>query len=184
MCNINIDECAINPCHNGGTCIDGINGFTCVCPEGYHDTTCFSQVNECLSNPCIHGHCEDKINGWGSKTGWIICFFTWRMLSETRCCSVKKPLSPGAIICLHIRIHRSTYLMNSLWLLASWLISGCFKANGQSWYTFLSLGKECKWSFIFFHLDFSLWLLVWRFVFILYSIFYSSTVQPLYLWID
>lgn len=65
MCNINIDECATNLCHNGGTCIDGINSFTCVCPEGYHDATCFSQVNECLSNPCIHGHCEDKINGWG-----------------------------------------------------------------------------------------------------------------------
>uniref|UniRef100_A0A674DK64 Neurogenic locus notch homolog protein 1 n=1 Tax=Salmo trutta TaxID=8032 RepID=A0A674DK64_SALTR len=56
MCNINLDECALNPCHNGGTCIDGINSFTCQCPEGYHDATCFSQVNECLSNPCIHGH--------------------------------------------------------------------------------------------------------------------------------
>lgn len=65
MCNINIDECAINPCHNGGTCVDGVNGFTCLCREGFHDTTCQSQLNECLSNPCIHGHCEDKINGYG-----------------------------------------------------------------------------------------------------------------------
>lgn len=64
MCNINIDECAINPCHNGGTCIDGVNGFTCQCPDGYHDATCQSQLNECLSNPCIHGHCEDKVNGY------------------------------------------------------------------------------------------------------------------------
>lgn len=64
MCNFNIDECAINPCHNGGTCIDGVNGFTCQCPDGYHDSTCQSQLNECLSNPCIHGHCEDKVNGY------------------------------------------------------------------------------------------------------------------------
>ena len=63
MCNINVDECAINPCHSGGTCIDSINGYTCVCPEGYHDDTCSSQINECLSNPCIHGRCDDKING-------------------------------------------------------------------------------------------------------------------------
>ncbi|CAG08131.1 unnamed protein product, partial [Tetraodon nigroviridis] len=72
MCNINIDECAINPCHNGGTCLDGINTFTCVCPKGYHDATCLSQVNECLSNPCIHGHCEDKINGYNClcDSGW------------------------------------------------------------------------------------------------------------------
>uniref|UniRef100_A0A3P8VH71 Neurogenic locus notch homolog protein 1 n=1 Tax=Cynoglossus semilaevis TaxID=244447 RepID=A0A3P8VH71_CYNSE len=72
MCNINSNECTINPCHNGGTCIDGIDSFICVCPEGYHDTTCFSQVNECLSNPCIHGRCEDKVNGYKClcKPGW------------------------------------------------------------------------------------------------------------------
>lgn len=64
MCNINIDDCAINPCHNGGTCIDGINSFTCLCPEGYNDATCLSQVDECGSNPCIHGRCQDLINGW------------------------------------------------------------------------------------------------------------------------
>uniref|UniRef100_A0A673LM42 Neurogenic locus notch homolog protein 1 n=1 Tax=Sinocyclocheilus rhinocerous TaxID=307959 RepID=A0A673LM42_9TELE len=72
MCNINIDECAINPCHNGGTCVDGVNGFTCLCREGYHDPTCQSQLNECLSNPCIHGHCEDKVNGYNCicDSGW------------------------------------------------------------------------------------------------------------------
>lgn len=64
MCNINIDDCAINPCHNGGTCVDGINSFTCLCPEGYNDETCLSQVDECGSNPCIHGRCHDLINGW------------------------------------------------------------------------------------------------------------------------
>lgn len=63
MCNINIDECASNPCHNGGTCKDGINGFTCLCPEGFHDPKCLSEVNECNSNPCIHGKCHDGLNG-------------------------------------------------------------------------------------------------------------------------
>uniref|UniRef100_A0A452SNF0 Neurogenic locus notch homolog protein 1 n=1 Tax=Ursus americanus TaxID=9643 RepID=A0A452SNF0_URSAM len=59
MCNVNIDECAGNPCHHGGTCEDGINSFTCHCPEGYHGPTCLSEVNECSSNPCIHGACRD-----------------------------------------------------------------------------------------------------------------------------
>ena len=63
MCNINIDECSSNPCHNGGTCKDGINGFTCLCPEGFHDPKCLSEVNECNSNPCIHGKCHDGLNG-------------------------------------------------------------------------------------------------------------------------
>ena len=29
-----IDECLSNPCRNGGTCIDGLGGYTCLCPEG------------------------------------------------------------------------------------------------------------------------------------------------------
>lgn len=68
MCNVNINDCAINPCHNGGTCVDGINSFTCLCPEGYNDATCLSQVDECRSNPCIHGQCQDLINGWALST--------------------------------------------------------------------------------------------------------------------
>lgn len=63
MCNVNIDECAGNPCHHGGTCEDGTNSFTCRCPEGYHGPTCLSEVNECSSNPCIHGACRDSLNG-------------------------------------------------------------------------------------------------------------------------
>ena len=63
MCNVNIDECAGNPCHHGGTCEDGINSFMCRCPEGYHGPTCLSEVNECSSNPCIHGACRDSLNG-------------------------------------------------------------------------------------------------------------------------
>ena len=35
-----IDECASDPCENGGTCIDGINGYTCNCPPGYTGTHC------------------------------------------------------------------------------------------------------------------------------------------------
>lgn len=71
MCNINIDDCAINPCHNGGTCVDGINSFTCLCPEGYNDATCLSEVDECSSNPCIHGRCQDLLNGWvGIQVLW------------------------------------------------------------------------------------------------------------------
>uniref|UniRef100_A0A671QBF0 Neurogenic locus notch homolog protein 1 n=1 Tax=Sinocyclocheilus anshuiensis TaxID=1608454 RepID=A0A671QBF0_9TELE len=72
MCNINIDDCALNPCHNGGTCIDGVNSFTCLCPEGFRDATCLSKHDECSSNPCIHGNCLDQINSYRCmcEAGW------------------------------------------------------------------------------------------------------------------
>ena len=35
-----IDECASQPCLNGGACIDGIDGYTCNCPQGWAGTHC------------------------------------------------------------------------------------------------------------------------------------------------
>ena len=35
-----IDDCAVNPCLNGGACTDGVNSFTCACAAGYTDNTC------------------------------------------------------------------------------------------------------------------------------------------------
>lgn len=62
-CNIDIDECASNPCRKGATCINDVNAFRCLCPEGPHHPSCYSQVNECLSNPCIHGNCTGGLSG-------------------------------------------------------------------------------------------------------------------------
>ena len=40
QCEINIDECESNPCIKGGTCEDGVNGYTCTCQEGFNGTNC------------------------------------------------------------------------------------------------------------------------------------------------
>lgn len=34
------DECASNPCPQGGTCIDLVNGFECICPPQWAGKTC------------------------------------------------------------------------------------------------------------------------------------------------
>uniref|UniRef100_A0A8C6P6F5 Neurogenic locus notch homolog protein 1 n=1 Tax=Nothobranchius furzeri TaxID=105023 RepID=A0A8C6P6F5_NOTFU len=79
MCNINIDECATNPCQNGGTCIDGINSFTCgvfLCVTGEN---CEILMAPCSSKPCKHGgvcqESEDYLSffcvcpeGWQGQT--------------------------------------------------------------------------------------------------------------------
>ena len=33
-------ECDSNPCRNEGTCVDGINGYTCICPANFTGINC------------------------------------------------------------------------------------------------------------------------------------------------
>lgn len=37
---IEINECASEPCQNGATCMDDINGYLCRCKEGYAGDQC------------------------------------------------------------------------------------------------------------------------------------------------
>ena len=37
---IDIDECASDPCQNGGTCLDQINSYNCSCVAGYIGSDC------------------------------------------------------------------------------------------------------------------------------------------------
>ncbi|XP_071483961.1 uncharacterized protein [Diadema antillarum] len=69
-----IDECASNPCLNGGTCNDLINGFSCNCSAGRTGEYCGIEIDECASNPCLNGGtCNDLINGFSCNctAGWV-----------------------------------------------------------------------------------------------------------------
>ncbi|XP_038075359.1 low-density lipoprotein receptor-related protein 4-like [Patiria miniata] len=45
--------CDSTPCHNGATCVNVINGFSCICPASYQGITCFE--DPCGSGPCANG---------------------------------------------------------------------------------------------------------------------------------
>ena len=38
------DECKSSPCQNGGTCVDGLYDFTCVCPRLFIGKRCEGSV--------------------------------------------------------------------------------------------------------------------------------------------
>ena len=37
---VDINECSPNPCKNGGSCTDLVNGFSCSCVAGYNGDVC------------------------------------------------------------------------------------------------------------------------------------------------
>lgn len=64
-CEINRDECASNPCLNGGTCLDGVNSFQCLCEPGFGGTRChIAGAGACYDNQCQNGAtCNDLGSG-------------------------------------------------------------------------------------------------------------------------
>lgn len=49
---LDIDECASNPCQNQASCIDRVAGYLCQCPAGYTGIDCEigkSSFNKCAS---------------------------------------------------------------------------------------------------------------------------------------
>lgn len=66
---IAINHCLENLCQNGGTCINSIEKYTCICQAGYSGTNCengmYSGVScsansNCLSGLCTSGTCSCK----------------------------------------------------------------------------------------------------------------------------
>ena len=48
-----IDACSSGPCMNDGICVDGINGFTCTCAEGYAGTQCETGNTAYFNSRCF-----------------------------------------------------------------------------------------------------------------------------------
>ncbi|XP_068009825.1 LOW QUALITY PROTEIN: protein eyes shut homolog [Melanerpes formicivorus] len=61
---------ASNPCENGAQCLEEANleafplGFQCQCAKGFAGPRCEINIDECGSEPCLHGFCYDIVDGF------------------------------------------------------------------------------------------------------------------------
>lgn len=60
-CETAASTCTENPCHNGGTCVDGPSGYLCVCTPAFEGLQCDVQKDICDPNPCKNGKFCDLI---------------------------------------------------------------------------------------------------------------------------
>jgi Notch 1 len=54
VCDENPNDCLGVTCKYG-TCIDGLNNYTCRCQLGYGGLLCDIEIDECQSQPCQYG---------------------------------------------------------------------------------------------------------------------------------
>ncbi|KAJ8727243.1 hypothetical protein PYW08_015640 [Mythimna loreyi] len=73
------DECESHPCEHGGTCLNLVNGYHCLCPSNWEGRDCDVDVNECRNFAGTDLGCQNGatcINRPGSyeclcKSGWF-----------------------------------------------------------------------------------------------------------------
>lgn len=77
------DECASNPCVNGGSCVDRVDEFSCTCGRGYSGDFCQIRSSEavCFPSLCQGGVCVDD---YQNNKAVCICNSGYR-LSKSSC---------------------------------------------------------------------------------------------------
>ncbi|KAJ6659407.1 hypothetical protein lerEdw1_019139, partial [Lerista edwardsae] len=60
-CDVDFDDCQDNKCKNGAQCTDAVNGYTCICPEGYSGLFCEFSPPMVLprTSPCDNYECQN-----------------------------------------------------------------------------------------------------------------------------
>ncbi|CAH0721455.1 unnamed protein product, partial [Brenthis ino] len=86
------EECRSHPCANGGTCLDLISGYYCICPSNWKGPNCDEDINECYNYAGTDLGCQNGatcLNKPGSyecicKPGWygIDCTRTEKNCSQ------------------------------------------------------------------------------------------------------
>lgn len=56
---VHVVSCNSNPCLNGGTCLNLLGSYHCLCPHNWKGTNCDTDVNECQTNTGTLNSCQN-----------------------------------------------------------------------------------------------------------------------------
>lgn len=74
MCDTDINECASSPCLNGGTCVDLLNKYSCICDsKSFKGVRCEQQINKCAESPGLTQCGSNGVCTGGIGTAPIVC---------------------------------------------------------------------------------------------------------------
>ena len=84
---LEIGHCSEETCTDAGVCIEDIRGHYCLCDPGFTGARCELDIDDCLTDPCVHGVCEDT----GTDSFICICFDGY----EGNDCQIQRDVQAG-----------------------------------------------------------------------------------------
>ncbi|XP_015251690.1 PREDICTED: protein crumbs homolog 2-like [Cyprinodon variegatus] len=74
-CEVDIAECASDPCQHGATCLEEVKGYMCLCWPGYEGPNCEVDIDECAKQPCQNGgKCLERSDPSHWELDWELSF--------------------------------------------------------------------------------------------------------------
>jgi len=101
-CSTIINNCASNPCLNGGTCVNLAGNFTCTCPSYngvalFSGSTCGTALDLCtVANPCLNGATCSGTNATNVKCACAAGYFGATCATFSAVCSPNPCLNGGS----------------------------------------------------------------------------------------